>query len=134
MLRKLLSPTLRLIAAVQFALGLAFALAPEASAQALGLAPAPGWANWLLGMLAARCLAFGYGMWWAARHPAQARLWIGSMVFVQAVDWLVTLKYLALGAVTLAQVSTASFLPVVFMLVLGLGMPPVAAAPQADAP
>lgn len=123
MLQKLLSPTLRLIAIVQFVLGLGFALAPEASAHWLGLSPAPGWANWLLGMMAARFLAFGYGMWWAAARPAQARLWIQCMVFVQAVDWLVTLKYLALGVVTLAQVSTASFLPVLFILVLVLGRP-----------
>ena len=121
--QKMLSPTLRFIAVVQLALGLGFALAPEATASWLGLAPAPGWANWLLGMMAARFLAFGYGMWVAAQHPEQARLWIGSMVFVQAVDWLVTVKYLYLGAVTLAQVSTASFLPVLFILVLVLGMP-----------
>ena len=132
MFQRLLSPTLYLIAFVQLVLGLGFALAPESTAQMLGLSSAPGWAHWLLGMMAARCLAFAYGMWWAARHPAQARLWIGSMVFVQAVDWLVTLKYLYLGAVTLAQVSTASFLPVVFMLVLGLGMPRPSSLPVAQ--
>ena len=53
MLQKLLSPTLRLIAIVQFVLGVGFALAPEASAHWLGLSPAPGWANWLLGMMGA---------------------------------------------------------------------------------
>ncbi len=108
-------------------------MAPEASAALLGLALAPGWANWLLGMMAARFMAFCYGMWMAARHPAQARLWIGSIVFVQAVDRLVTVKYLALGAVTLAQVSTASFLPLVFITILWLGMPNADHASQVGA-
>ena len=78
-------------------------------------------------------LAFGYGMWWAARNLAQARVWIGSMVFIQAVDWIVTLKYLYLGAVTVAQVSTAAYLPVVFMVVLWLGRPRQGVAQAATA-
>lgn len=128
--RAALPHTLRFIACVQVVLGVGFSVAPEATAAMLGLAPAPGWTHWLLGMMAARFLAFGYGMWMAARQPEQARRWIGSMVFIQAVDWLVTLKYLYLGAVTLAQVSTASFLPVVFIVVLWLGMP----APASQTP
>lgn len=131
--QKLLPATLRFIGVIQFALGAGFALAPEFTAGYLGLSPAPGWANWLLGIMAARFLAFGYGMWWAARNLAQARVWIGSMVFIQAVDWIVTLKYLYLGAVTVAQVSTAAYLPVVFMVVLWLGRPRQGVAQAATA-
>lgn len=121
--RSALPFTLRFIAIVQVVLGLGFSLAPESTAALLGLTPAPGWANWLLGMMAARFLAFGYGMWMAARAPEQAHRWIGCMVFIQAVDWLVTVKYLYQGAVTLAQVSTASFLPLIFIVMLWLGRP-----------
>lgn len=120
--QRALPHTLRGIAGVQVVLGLAFALAPERAAQALDLPPAPGWAHWLLGMMAARCLAFGWGFWQVAKRPESGRMWIQLMVFIQAVDWLVTLKYLALGAVTLSQVSTASFLPLLFILALSLGL------------
>lgn len=120
---RFLIPTLRLIAVVQFILGVAFLLVPEMAAKALGLSPAPGWANWLFGMMAARFLGFGYGMWIAASEPAAARPWIKAMIAIQAIDWIVTLKYLYAGSVTLAQVSTAAFLPVIFVLVLTFGLP-----------
>lgn len=122
---RLLVFTLRFIAFVQAFLGLAFLIAPEATSELLGLKPAPGWANWLFGMMAARFLGFAYGMWIAAKDSAGARSWIVSMIAVQAVDWLVTLKYLANGAVTLAQVSTASFLPVLFVIALAVSLPRV---------
>ena len=117
-----LNTTLWLVAIIQFTLGIAFLAAPEQAAQSLGLSAAPGWANWLFGMMAARFLGFGYGMVMAVRHPEQALPWIKAMIAVQAMDWLVTLKYLYLGAVTLAQVSTASFLPVVFVVLLLIGL------------
>jgi hypothetical protein len=74
-------------------------------------------------MMAARFLGYGYGMWIAARNPQAARPWITSMIAVQIMDWGVTLKYLALGAVTLAQVGTASFLPLLFVVCLTLLLP-----------
>jgi len=126
---RLLAATLWFVAAVQLVLGAAFLAAPEQAAHALGLSPAPGWANWLFGMMAARFLGFGFGMTVAARNPAGARSWIAVMIGVQTIDWIVTLKYLALGAVTLAQVSTASLLPVLFVIALAVAMPrPIAAA------
>jgi hypothetical protein len=119
---KLLRATLWFIAVIQFVLGAAFLVVPEQTAHTLGLSAAPGWANWLFGMMAARFLGFGYGMAVAARDPDTARPWIKVMVAIQAMDWLVTLKYLFAGAVTLTQVSTASFLPVVFVVVLLIGL------------
>lgn len=124
---RLLTATLWFIAAVQFVLGAAFLAAPERTAQLLGVGVAPGWANWFFGMMAARFLGFGFGMGVAARWPSEARSWIAAMIGVQAIDWIVTLKYLALGAVTLSQVSTASFLPVLFVVVLSAAMPKSAA-------
>ncbi len=125
---RLLAATLWFTAVVQFVLGAAFLAAPEQAAHVLGLSPAPGWANWLFGMMAARFLGFAFGMAVAARNPAGARSWITAMIGIQVIDWIVTLKYLALGAVTLAQLSTASFLPILFVVALAIAMPrPVAA-------
>lgn len=120
---RMLSFTLRFIAVVQFVLGAGFLVAPEGMASLLGLAATPGWANWMFGMMAARFLAFGYGMLVAARDPAGNLSWLRSMVAIQLVDWAVTVKYLLAGAVTLAQVSTASFLPLVFVALLWWSWP-----------
>jgi hypothetical protein len=117
-----LNATLWFIAVIQFFLGIAFLAAPEQAAELLGLSAAPGWANWLFGMMAARFLGFGYGMVMSVRHSDQALPWIKAMIAIQALDWLVTLKYLHAGAVTLAQVSTASFLPVMFVAALLFGL------------
>ena len=115
---KLLSFTLWFIALVQIVLGLAFLFAPDATGRILGLAPAPDWTRWMFGMMAARFLGFGYGMLRAARDPYGSVPWIKAMIGIQSVDWVVTLFYVSTGAVTLAQVSTASFLPVIFIIVL----------------
>jgi hypothetical protein len=106
---------LRFIALVQLVLGVGFLLAPGPLAQALGLAPAPVWTGWLFAMMAARFLGFAYGMSLATRDPARHIHWINAMLVIQAIDWLATVYYLSSGAVTLAQVTTASFLPVVFI-------------------
>ena len=45
------------------------------------------------------------------------------MIAIQLIDWGVTIKYLALRAVTLEQVSTASFLPLLFVVLLAIGSP-----------
>jgi hypothetical protein len=124
--------TLRFIAVVQFALGAAFLLAPRPAAQLLGLAPAPAWTDWLFAMMAARFLGFGYGMWLAARAPHAHRAWIRAMIAIQSVDWIATIYYLSAGAVTLAQVTTAAFLPVLFVLVLLLAFPQRAPQPGAE--
>ena len=113
---------MRFIAIVQFVLGLSFLLAPEFTANAMGLA-ARDWTNWLFGMMAARFLGFGYGMLLAARNPWEGRHWIQAMIGIQAIDWCVTLVYLLRGSVSLMQVSTASFLPVIFVMVLWLTYP-----------
>lgn len=114
----LLKATLYLIAVIQLALGLVL-LVPDLYANVFGLETAPAWTGWLLAMFGARALGFGFGIALAARDPGSHRSWIAAMVGVQAIDWLATLAYLATGAVTLAQVTTAAFLPLLFILVLG---------------
>ncbi|MCB0915345.1 MAG: hypothetical protein KDC23_06525 [Actinobacteria bacterium] len=113
----LLKATLGVIGAIQVVLGVVL-LVPGLAVTVLDLEPAPGWTDWLLVMFAARALGFGYGMFIAARDPAAHRSWIGAMVGVQLVDWIGTIGYLIGGQVTLAQVTTAAFLPLVFVVIL----------------
>lgn len=40
------------------------------------------------------------------------------MIRIQAIDWLATLVYLAKDDVTLGQVTTAAFVPVLFVIAL----------------
>jgi len=111
--------TLYVIGLFQLVLGIAFLAAPGPVAHQLGFGPAaPGWANWLLAMMAARFLGYAYGMFWAARHPEGAGPWIDTMIVIQAIDWLATLTYLHSGDVTMRQVTTASFMPVLFIAAL----------------
>ena len=121
--QRLLVFMLRFVAVVQLLLGFGFLLAPVGLAALLGLAPAPTWTAWLFAMMAARFLGFGYGMLLAARDPIRHVHWINAMLVIQAIDWLATLYYLAGGAVTLTQVTTAAFFPVVFIVLLLVNHP-----------
>ncbi len=111
--------TLLVIAGFQLVLGALFLVAPGATADLFGLAPdAPPWARWLFAMMAARFLGYAYGMVVAARDPLRHVSWIDSMIAVQAIDWIATLAVLAAGDLTLQQVSTAAFMPVLFISAL----------------
>ena len=92
---------------------------PGLFASLVGLEATPEWVNWMLAMFAARALGFAYGMFLAARNPAANLSWITAMIGVQAIDWLAPIGYLITGAVTIGQVTTAAFLPIVFIVVLG---------------
>jgi hypothetical protein len=114
---RIVRPTLILIGIVQIILGLVF-LIPNGFAGLLGLPDAPAWATWMLTMFSARAFGFGYGMLIAARDPRRHRSWIIAMIGVQAVDWLGTMAYVLTGTLTLATVTTAAFLPLVFIGIL----------------
>ena len=118
---RLLRPVLALIALVQLVLGVVFIALPWLFIQAEGLAEPPAWTGWVFAMFGARALGFALGMGLAAWDPARHRSWLPAMVLVQAVDWIGTMAYVLAGSVTLAQVSTASVLPLVFIVVLVRG-------------
>jgi hypothetical protein len=115
--------TLGVIALVQLILGMVFILLPAPFAALNGLATAPAWVHWLLAMFGARALGFAYGMVLALRDPQRHSSWIRAMIGVQAIDWIATIYFVLDGAVTLAQVSTAAFLPVLFIAILTIGYP-----------
>jgi len=110
---------LRFIGVVQIFFGLLFVLAPSSTPALIGAQPdAPPWVNWLLVMSGARFLGYGYGMFVAARDPERHQSWITSMIAVQLIDWVATIGYLVAGDVTLHNVSTAAFLPPLFIAAL----------------
>ena len=126
----ILKTTAAVIAISQLGLGLGYLLAQAAFNGLLGLSAAPAWTAWPFAMLGARFLALGFGMLLVVRDPFANRGWIQAMIAVQAIDWLATMTYLLAGTVTLGQVATASFLPVVFIVGLVAGYPREADRPQ----
>ena len=117
--RKLfLQITLVVVGIAQIFFGVAFTFAPAKFSAMLGLSPAPQWAYWMFSMFGALCFAFAYGMWLAMRNPIKNIHWIQAMIVVQIVDWLGTLYYLANGGITLVQVASASYLPLIFIILL----------------
>ncbi len=121
--RRPLQITLVFIGIVQLVLGAVFAFAPAQFGAMVGLAEAPTWTHWMFFMFSARALGFAFGMFLAARDPARHVHWIQAMIGVQAIDWLATMYFVLTGAVTLAQVSTASFLPLIFIGMLVIFYP-----------
>lgn len=108
--------TLIITGIFQLLLGASFLVAPGMTTDLMGLSPAaPSWANWLFAMMAARFLGYAYGMFHAARAPRERVGWIDTMIVIQAIDWIATLAYLAAGSLTLSQVTTAAFAPVLFI-------------------
>ena len=109
-----------LIAIVQLILGVAFVLAPQQTGALLGLAPAPAWTDWMFSQFGARTLGFAYGMALVLRDARRHAAWIRAMIVVQAIDWIGVMLALVEGKVTLAQVATAPFFPVLFIIVLAI--------------
>jgi hypothetical protein len=62
-------------------------------------------------------------MFVAARDPQRHTTWIATMIGIQAIDWIGTLYHLLSGSVTISQVTTAAFLPVLFIVVLVMYFP-----------
>lgn len=127
---RILKTTAAVIAIAQFGLGLGYLLAPAAFNDLLGLSAAPVWTAWPFAMLGARFLALGFGMLLVVRDPFANRGWIQAMIAVQAIDWVATIAHVLSGTVTLSQVATASFLPIVFIVGLVAGYPREADRPQ----
>lgn len=115
--------TAYVIAISQFVLGAAYLFGAERFNDLLDLSDAPSWTQWPFATLGARYLAFGFGMVLVARNPTAHRSWIQAMILVQAIDWLATIASLSTGIVTLQQVTTASFLPLLFIAGLVVGYP-----------
>lgn len=120
---RILQITLGVIAAFQVFFGLVFIVAPNAIISAFGLPAVPAWAPWIFAMFGARAIGYAVGMVVAMRDPLRHAAWIWTMVGVQAIDWIATVVLVASGALTIAQASTAAFMPIVFIAAILLTMP-----------
>ena len=125
----LLRITLGVIAAFQLGFGALFLFAPGLYPDAVGLESVPAWAPWMFALFGARALGFGAGMIVAMRDPLRHRSWIVIMIGVQVIDWIATVVAVLQGSLTITQVSTAGFMPVLFVVALVLFFPRAAAQP-----
>jgi hypothetical protein len=75
-------------------LGLLYLFVPLPFLVVLGHSIPPADLAYPLGMLAARFLAYGAGMFFIARAPEQQQFWITNMILIQALDIAVGVFYL----------------------------------------
>jgi len=117
---------LRLIGIVQLILGAFYLFLPLQFLSMQGLST-PGADNaYPRGMLAARFLAYGIGMFFIAREPEKNRFWINNMILIQAVDLAVGIFYTATGIVALAHSGFPMFNAALFIVLLTLWRPKAA--------
>ena len=120
---KKLTIVLRVVGFLQIALGIGYLLAPGALTEWMKLSPAPHDANYAFGMLAARFIAYGIGMFYIARDPQRNVFWIKNMILVQVVDLGVGLFYTATGVLSLSSSAFPMFNAILIAGLLFLWMP-----------
>ncbi len=120
---KKLTVLLRLIGVVQIVLGLFYLFAPLRFLLMQGLSMPEADIAYPLGMLAARFLAYGIGMFHIANEPEKNLFWINNMILIQAVDLAVGMFYTATGVVALAHSGFPMFNASLFIILLTLWRP-----------
>lgn len=120
---KKLTILLRLIGVVQLILGVALLFAPAAFTAWMGLSATLADINYLFGMLAARFIAYGIGMFAIARDPAKNLFWINNMILIQFIDLAVGIFYTVNGTLSLAASAFPMFNATLFAGLLFLWRP-----------
>jgi hypothetical protein len=82
--------------------------------------------NYMLGMLSARFLAYGLGMFYIARSPEKNIFWINNMILIQVIDLTVGLFYTLNGTIGLAVSAFPMVNATVFIVLLWLWRPKTA--------
>ena len=117
---RFLRATLIVIGVIQILFGAMLLVTPATLPALLHLQPAaPDWVNYVLAMSAARIIGYGIGMFVAARAPWRHRVWIDTMIAIQAIDFIATAGYLAGGVLSVRYVGAALVAPLVWIAVLG---------------
>ncbi|MCA9968806.1 MAG: hypothetical protein KC425_01255 [Anaerolineales bacterium] len=114
---------LNLIGVVQVVLGLLYLFMPLRFLALLGHSLPAADVAYPLGMLAARFLAYGVGMFFIARAPEKHLFWINNMILVQAVDLAVGVFHTATGVVPLQLSAFPMFNATLFIILLTLWRP-----------
>ena len=120
---KKLQGLLILIGIVQLVLGVLFLFAPQALMGWMGLTVPAADAGYILGMLAARFIAYGLGMFWCARDPEVNIFWINNMILVQVIDLAAGVYYTATGVVDITSTAFPMFNAALFIILLWLWRP-----------
>ena len=120
---KKLNVLLRIIGLIQVVLGLLYLFAPLQFLALLGHSVPEADIAYPLGMLAARFLAYGFGMFFIASAPEKHSFWIHNMIVIQVVDLVVGLFYTAMGTVDLALSGFPMFNAALFIILLTLWRP-----------
>lgn len=108
---------------VQLVLGVAYLLFPLEMLRWMGhTLPAPD-IEYPLGMLAARFLAYGIGMFVIARAPARHAFWIYNMILIQVIDLAVGIIYTLSNTVPLSVSGFPMFNAALFTILLWLWRP-----------
>ncbi len=90
---------LRVVAGIQVTLGLGYLLIPELLLRQMGHSVPPADLFYPLGMLSARFLAYGAGLWIISAAPEPHVLWIRLMALIQFIDLAVGVFYTLAGIV-----------------------------------
>lgn len=93
---------LRVVGSIQIVLGLAYLLAPDQFLATMGHSQPAADLLYPLGMLSARFLAYGIGLWIISADPVKHILWIRLMAFIQLIDLAVGVFYTATGVVPIS--------------------------------
>ncbi|ORW08171.1 hypothetical protein [Mycobacterium kyorinense] len=112
--------TLIIVGLIQIVNGAMYLAAPAAVTAVLGvLTPAPPWVGFILATAGARFVGYGIGMLAAARSPREHKLWIDTMIAIQALDVIATLWYSANGALPAGHIQAGTALPLLWVVLLG---------------
>lgn len=93
---------LRVVGSIQIVLGLAYLLVPDQFLATMGHSQPAADLLYPLGMLSARFLAYGIGLWIISADPVKHILWIRLMAFIQLIDLAVGVFYTATGVVPIS--------------------------------
>lgn len=93
---------LMIVGVVQIVLGFLYLIFPHEFLRSMGHTIPMNDINYPFGMLAARFLAYGMGMFVIARNPSKHEFWIYNMVFIQVVDLAVGIFYTLNGTISLS--------------------------------
>lgn len=120
---------LRVVGSIQIALGLAYLLVPGAFLAQMGHSQPAADLLYPLGMLSARFLAYGIGLWIISADPVKHVLWIRLMAFIQLIDLVVGVFYTATGVVPLTLSAFPMFNAIWIGLLFALWKPASISAP-----
>ena len=118
-----LKALLIVVGVVQLVLGLAYLFAPHELLRWMGHSIPSDDINYPLGMLAARFIAYGLGMFVIARAPNRHVFWIQNMVLIQVIDLAVGLFYTFVGTIPLKLSAFPMFNAVLIAVLLWLWRP-----------